>query len=235
MDQKNNKFDDLYGYGIREMRFRKQNVRLLMVRGAIESATFTDPEMRNELVFPYLSQLSFAFSLRPEIRKTLLIGGGAFAYPKYYISHYPDREMDVVEIDGRLTDIAKKHFYLDELLADESRSRRLRIINEDGFDYLLRCADSYDFIIDDAYSGKRAIRELRSETGIGLIRRRLTEGGIYAVNVAAALRGPFALRGRRMERMLKKSFRFTTTIPCDDSLSSWSLQNSLMFASDREL
>jgi spermidine synthase len=57
----------------------------------MESAVYTDPETENhELVFPYMQRFSYAFAVNPAIQKTLLIGGGAFSYPRYYLAKYPD-------------------------------------------------------------------------------------------------------------------------------------------------
>ena len=38
-----------------------------------------------------------------DIKDTLMIGGAGYNYPKYFISHYQDKTMDVVEIDGEIT------------------------------------------------------------------------------------------------------------------------------------
>lgn len=214
--------------------YRAAKVRLLLVDDAIETAVFRDPAKKYELVSPYLDQLSYAFSARPGIKKTLLIGGGGFAYPGYYISHYPDRIIDVVEINSEMIRLAREEFYLGDLL-EEYGSERLRIFNEDAFAYLLRSDQQYDFIVDDAYIGRKASGGVRSRDGIRLMRAHLSKGGILAINIVTALKGPRSLHGRRTERMVRSHFRYVTLIPCEDHLGPYEMQNCLIFASDEEL
>ncbi len=242
---------------IRERPLRGERVRWLLAGGTIESAAYLEKDRRNELVFPYLRQLAAAFGMRPGIRNTLLLGGGGFAYPRYYVSHYPERRMDVAEISPGMIRISRKLFFLDDLIRENGMSPRevfvprgaggspgmrrdgsaprLRVFCEDAFDYLLRCPERYDFIIDDAYTGRRAVGGLRSGDGIRLIRARLSAGGIYAVNVVSAMRGPLSLKKRKEERLLRKTFRYTASVPCDDTAGYLIPQNILMFASDEAL
>lgn len=218
---------------IRERDTKKGKIRYLCADGAIESAMFLEPGRRNELVFPYLRQLSCAFSFRPEIRETLLIGGGAFAYPRYYLSHYPERKIDVIEADEGMVRMARRHFFLDDLVRESEP--RLQIYIEDGFDYLLRCGKRYDFIIDDAYTGSKAASSLRSDDGMRLVRARLAPGGIYAANVVTAERGPFAMRGREMRRLMERHFRYVATVPCDEARGAWGRQNWVYLGAGEEL
>ena len=298
---------------IQDDEFRAESVRFLIVDGAIQTAVFLDPKKKYELVSPYLDQLSYAFSFRPDIKDTLLLGGGGFAYPAYYISHYPERRIDAVEIDGEMIKAAMESFYLRDLLkefgmeekdvliggteilsdvqsasmsvggqlaASASAGRqpvisrsvdqlsgtsakgsrqsafsmpadqrpvsspgagrqypqpRLRIYNKDALNYLLSSDLQYDFIIEDAYDGRRAAGSLRSDDGIRLMRSHLRKGGILAVNVVAARKGPLAIKGHETEMTLRRHFRYVAVMPCEEDVSPWATQNCLMFASDEEL
>ncbi len=318
---------------IQDDEFRAESVRFLIVDGAIQTAVFLDPKKKYELVSPYLDQLSYAFSFRPDIKDTLLLGGGGFAYPAYYISHYPERRIDAVEIDGEMIKAAMESFYLRDLLkefgmeekdvfiggteilsdvqsasmsvggqpaasmsadqqpvvsagggrqpvtsmsvdqqpvvsagggrqpvasmssdqqsvvsagggrqsvASASSDRqyiqpRLRIYNKDALNYLLSSDLQYDFIIEDAYDGRRAAGSLRSDDGIRVMRSHLRKGGILAVNVVAARKGPLAFREHETEMALRRHFRYVAVMPCEEDISTWATQNCLMFASDEEL
>ena len=231
---------------IYELSYRGRNVRLLLSRGAIESASYTDPELRDEIVSPYLRQLSWAFSFRPGITKTLMLGGGGFVYPRYYLKTFPEKRIDVVEVSRGMIRISREFFFLDDFLREQKMSpasvfgrnktdSRFRVFREDGFNYLLRADERYDFIIEDAYAGKKAVSTLRSEDGVRLMKARLTRGGICAVNVVSARKGPLARKGREMEAVLKRHFRCVAVIPCDEEESQYKIQNLLMFASDEVL
>lgn len=298
---------------IQDDEYRAEPVRFLIVDGAIQTAVFLDSKKKYELVSPYLDQLSYAFSFRPDIKDSLLLGGGGFAYPTYYISHYPERRIDAVEIDGEMIKAAMESFYLRDLLkefgmeekdvliggteilsdvqsasmsvggqpaasmssdqqpvvsagggrqpvtsmsadqqsvvsagggrqsaASASSDRqyiqpRLRIYNKDALNYLLSSDLQYDFIIEDAYDGRRAAGSLRSDDGIRLMRSHLRKGGILAVNVVAARKGPLAIKGHETEMTLRRHFRYVAVMPCEEDVSPWATQNCLMFASDEEL
>lgn len=116
-------------------------VRYLSINGLKESATYTDDRW-NELVFDYTDRYNLMFTAGIPIERVLMIGGGGYSYPKYLISHRPDVAMDVVELDPAITQLAREFFFLDRLeerFAAES-SGRLRVLCEDGRDYLERVA-----------------------------------------------------------------------------------------------
>ena len=97
--------------------------------GAYSSATFLDDDRKYDLVFDYLKKYDLMFNFT-DVKQTAMIGGAAYQYPKYFISHYPEKSMDVIEIDPMSTEIAKKFFFLDDLIYDYGE-KRLGLYNED--------------------------------------------------------------------------------------------------------
>lgn len=61
----------------------------------------------------YLSYYHLLRHFKPDFQKTLIIGGAGYSFPKSYLQKYPGKQMDVVEIDPQMTQIARDHFYLD--------------------------------------------------------------------------------------------------------------------------
>ena len=122
--------------------------RLNIDRGN-ESATFVSEDKCYELVYDYTKYYDLMFNSNIDIKETLMIGGAGYSYPKYYISHYDNKNMDVVEIDGKVTEIAKKYFYLDKLIKeyDLENSKRLNLITEDGRIFLNSNQKKYDAIL----------------------------------------------------------------------------------------
>ena len=79
------------GYGkimVRDLTEDGVELRYLLVNYQKESAMYKSIEKRDELVFKYTKQFANAFKINSEIKDSLLIGGAAFSYPKYYLSHY---------------------------------------------------------------------------------------------------------------------------------------------------
>ena len=133
----------------------EEMIRYLNIDSGYESATFVDEKKKYELVYSYTKYYDLMFNANIEINNTLLIGGAGYSYPKYFISHYEDKNMDVVEIDGGITEVAKKYFYLDDLISDYNleENKRLNLINDDGRTYLNNNQKKYDAILNDAFSG----------------------------------------------------------------------------------
>ncbi|MDO5121931.1 MAG: hypothetical protein Q4D46_07640, partial [Erysipelotrichaceae bacterium] len=80
------------------------------------SAAYTEEGRHFDLVFNYTKRFNLIFEHLKENAHILMIGGGAYSYPKYLISHYPDASISVVEIDPTAVDSAMSFFYLDELM-----------------------------------------------------------------------------------------------------------------------
>ena len=106
-----------------------------------------------------MQRFSYAFAARPAIRRTLLLGGGAFSYPRYYLKNYPNCTIDVVEISEDVLKIDEAYFGLNDL-----KTERMQIIAEDGFSYLKETKETYDLIINDAFLGSHG-RSRRCFTG----------------------------------------------------------------------
>jgi len=202
--------------------------RLLLCSHHIESAVYTVPGRENELVFPYMQSFSYAFAARPAIKKTLLIGGGAFSYPRYYLTEYPDCTIDVIEISPDVLAADEQYFGLDQVKND-----RMRIIMEDGFSYLQRTEETYDLIINDAFTGGK--HEGRDEESCRLIQLHLNSHGIYMVNSASAVKGLYSAEYCNFSNVMKKVFQHTAFLQCEEDRSLFEKQNLLLIGSEDSL
>ena len=203
-------FDTQYGRVLIYNRtIKDEPVRVLNIDSGYESATFTNEDKVNELVFEYTKLYNLMFESNNEINDTLLIGGAGYSYPKYYISHYPKKRMDVVEIDGDITKIAKKYFYLDKLIRDYNleENKRLNLITEDGRVYLNNNTKKYDAILNDAFSGKNPAKTLTTKEAISQIKKSLNENGLYLTNIISSLEGENSKFIKAEVNTLKKYFK----------------------------
>lgn len=214
--------------------YEGEEVRFLTAGRSVQSASFLSPDRRCELVFDYMKEFDWALHIRPDIKRTLLLGGGAFQYPKHYLCHYPDKEMDVVELRGSIARLALRYFFLSECLETYGRGR-LRIYIGDGLTFLKKRRFMYDLIINDAFVGFAASGGLQSVSGLKEIKEHLHEGGLYLINLAAARKGPASLKAGLMKRRLRQVFRYVLELPADEARCPFEAQNLLLFASDKEL
>ena len=113
-------------------------VRVLDVDGSMQSATYLDDDHVYDLIFAYDTYYDLAFDLNPRASNICMIGGGGYAYPKHLISTFPNKRIDVVEVDPAIEAIAHRYFFLDRLIEEfeTEKDNRLGLICEDGLEYL---------------------------------------------------------------------------------------------------
>ena len=214
-----------------------ENIRILDIDSGYESATFTDESKIYELVFEYTKYYDLMFNANIDINNTLLIGGAGYSYPKYYISHYPSKNIDVVEIDSEITELAKQYFYLDKLIQDYNleENHRLNLITNDGRIYLNETNKKYDAILNDAFSGSSPAKTLTTQECIRNIKNALNPNGVYLTNVISALEGNESKFIRAEVNTLKQEFNYVYVVPCNNDGNTYTVQNNMVIASDSTL
>jgi len=150
--------------------------------GGIQSAVFLDEP--NRLVFDYNRFFTLVDHFHPDPTRTLMIGGGAYTYPRHFLASHPSATMDVIEIDPALEKIAKDHFYLTD-------NDRMSIVHEDGRTFLNRTNETYDIIFLDVFKSDNNLPfHLTTQEAAQLIHDRLEDDGIVMVNMISAVDGP---------------------------------------------
>lgn len=212
-------------------------VRVLNIDSGYESATFVDENKVNELVFDYTKNYDLMFNANNNIKDVLLIGGAGYSYPKYYISNYEDKNLDVVEIDEKITEIAKKYFYLDKLIKDYNleNNKRLNLINADGRVYLNNNTKKYEAILNDAFSGETPAKTLTTLENVSNIKKSLTEDGVYLTNIISSLEGDNSKFLRAEVNTIKRVFKNVYVIPCAEIHNTQNVINIMVIASDKDL
>lgn len=238
--------------------YNEERMRLLLVDGAMQSAQYLDPLLEDELAFEYMREFEWAFRLHPSAQRVLLIGGGGFAYPRFFLKKYPEKSIDVVELSPTIVEVARDYFGLRTLEAQHPD--RLRVIVGDGHRYLEKLSatfaatdasvgvanagdreahtaaegDSfrYDAILNDAYIGYKSSASMQASAQ--LFHQCLSDGGLYAANMVTALRGLHSIQMRREQKNFQKVFAYTFLMQCDDEISPFVPQNNIFFASDAE-
>lgn len=120
---------------------------------------------------------------KPHFR-ALMIGGGGYALPRYLEAVYPESEIEVIELDPQVTAISRERLGL-------RRGTRIRSHNGDARALLLEWpeAASYDLVYGDAFNDLSMPYHLTTVEFLRLVRRRLTDDGVYLANVIDHLAG----------------------------------------------
>lgn len=115
----------------------QKNVKDLHIDNVTHAGMFLED---TSLVYDYTKYYHLHDVLLPSSKNILMFGGAAYSYPKSFLENYPDKTLDVVEIDSTITDIAKKHFKL----VDDPR---LNIYHQDARVFLNTTQEKYDAIL----------------------------------------------------------------------------------------
>lgn len=212
----------------------EDSYRTLLVGKGHESATYIDENKCNELVYEYTKYYDLMFESSKEIKNVLMIGGAGYSYPKYYISNYLDKSIDVVEIDEDITKIAKEYFYLDKLIKDYNlnENNRLGLIAEDGRTYLNKNTKKYDAILNDAFAGETPAVTLTTLEAAQKVYNSLSKNGLYLSNVISSIDGENSKFIKTEVNTLKQVFKNVYVVPCNDLNNHETTQNNMVVATD---
>ncbi|WP_028575558.1 fused MFS/spermidine synthase [Desulfonatronovibrio hydrogenovorans] len=179
--------------------------------GRYQSAMYVDDPQ--ELILEYTKYFRLIKHFNPDIKKTLMLGGGAYSFPKHYLNALPKAEIHVVEIDPEFTRLAREHFYLQD-------SPRLTITHQDGRTYLNSSSQKYDAIVADVFSGSYYIPfQMTTLEAVENMSRLLKPKGVVLMNIISAAGGPnsryFQAQLKTFEQVFPQVFAFQVDAPID--------------------
>lgn len=148
---------------------------------AMQSAVRLDAP--NELLLPYTRFFEMAFHFKPNATRFLVLGGGGYSFPKYLLANYPRATVDVVEIDPKVTELARDYFCLTD-------DPRLNVIHEDARSALRKLRAGYDVILVDVFNSHYSIPfHLTTRETAQLLREKLADDGVVILNILSAIEG----------------------------------------------
>jgi spermidine synthase len=160
---------------------------------------------------------------RDDQLRAFFIGGGGYTFPKYIEAIYPDADVDVVEIDPGVTEVAHDFLGL-------KRDTEMMIRHEDARLYLERePTELYDLIIGDAFNDFSVPYHLTTKEFNDRVRAWLEDDGLYLVNIVDGARGEFL---RAYTRTLRETFRHTYLAPTGEGWRRSPRTTFVVIASD---
>jgi len=152
--------------GLRTLWFKKDGARQSVVK-------LGDPDF---LELPYARAMLAALAFCEKPGRVLIIGLGGGTIPGFLRKHYPSMEIDAVDIDPDVVDVAHRFFGFCEDSA-------LRAHVADGRRFIEECQKPYDMILLDAYGPDSIPEHLATLEFLQAVRRALAPGGIAAGNL----------------------------------------------------
>jgi spermidine synthase len=154
------------GDGLRALRFGRNGVRQSLVK-------LGDPAY---LGLPYARVALTGLALSKEHRRFLVIGLGAGTLPAFLRMHYPEAEIDAVDIDPEVAFVAKEYFGFRE-------DDRMRVHVADGRKFIESAARPYDVIFLDAFGADSVPTHLTTHEFLSAVRRAVKAGGVVIGNI----------------------------------------------------
>ena len=196
-------------------------VKIMAVNNENYSSMFLDSD---ELVNEYTKYYHLAKHFNPNFKKTLMLGGAGYSYPKDFLLKYPEVKIDVIEIDPKVTELAKKYFKLKE-------DPRLTIYHEDGRVYLNKTQEKYDVIFGDAFSSHYSLPyQLTTKEAIQKEYDILNDDGVVVLNIISAIEGTGGEFLRAEYATYKNIFPQVYLFPVRNSDDENAVQNIMLVA-----
>jgi len=133
---------------------------------------------RDELIFNYTRMIMASLYLNPAPKRILIVGLGGGTLVHAFQRLAPDAEIDAVEIDDAVVQVARKYFGLES-------GPRTRISVEDGRVFVKRAqrrGEKYDLIVLDAFDHEYIPEHMLTREFLIEVRSLLSDRGVLAGN-----------------------------------------------------
>lgn len=164
--------------------------------------------------FQYTEFFHMPWLWNSTMTNVLMIGLGGGSIQRAYQHYYPQVNIDTVELDPSVLEVARKFFFV-----TETPTHKVHI--SDGRIFLRRTQKKYDAIILDAYKsgryGSYIPYHLVTKEFFEIARDRLTDNGVVVYNVIGTLQGWRADILGSVYKTLKAVFPQVYLFPATDS------------------
>ena len=127
-------------------------------------------------VFEYSALMFVGLGLKPKNEDIALIGLGGGYIPLVFRLHLPKVYLDVIEIDPKVAELARRYFQFQE-------TDKIRLKISDGRHYLNSDGKRYDQIWIDVFSGDYIPEHMTTLEFLKIVRTRLKDDGLVVQNV----------------------------------------------------
>ena len=168
------------------------------------------------LLLPYTwYMMAFPLAGIGDPKRALMFGVGAGSMIHYLRRHFPDCQIDAVDISPTVLGVAKDFFGLHD---DDF----LHIHCQDGDEFLRRSQSLYDLILLDAFDGEGMAEGLYATPFFTEVGRHLTTDGIFCCNLWSGQ----ATKRRRVFRQLREVLVNTIFLPVPERGNTASLSGT---------
>jgi spermidine synthase len=147
----------------------------LFLNGNLQFNSRDEYRYHEALVHPALASLN-----QPAVG--LVLGGGDGMAVREILKYRSIREVTLVDLDKRMTDLFTEQDLLSRLNHDSLRDPRVSVITDDAFVWLKKCRKQFDFIVVDFPDpGNFSLGKLYSDTFYRALKKVLKEDGLIVI------------------------------------------------------
>lgn len=152
-----------------------------------------------QLYLPYSQAMMLALSWAPDAKRGLILGHGGGSLAKWLGRHWPEMELDTVEVDPSVALAAERYF-------EYQPGPRHHVHVKDARAFLQSTAAQYDVIWVDAFARHLIPFHLTTKEFFSELREHLRPDGVVAVNLASSGEGSDLLREHAVVSTLRSAF-----------------------------
>jgi spermidine synthase len=149
------------------------------------------------------------------VERVMIVGGGDLSIADEALKHKGVKEVVLVDIDGRVVELCRKHFA--EVNKRAFRDRRLTVEIADAFEYLARkeARSRFDLIVGDRPDPIGPGKALFGETFYQRIKRALRPGGFATFQTGVPFYQPWEITEalKELQAYFPRSGLYLTVVP----------------------
>jgi spermidine synthase len=196
------------------------DTRSLRFGSSFQSETYIDDPF--ETAYKYTDYFFLGPAYKPDTGSMLFLGLGGGSAPKRFWRDFPELELQVVELDPVVVDVAHRFFAVPD-------DPRLPIAVADARQYLERSSARWDVIAIDTFFEDGLPFHLTTREFLELVRKRLTPGGVVVTNIIGSVSGD----GSKLFRSLYRTYRSVfPTVLVHPVAGGTGYQNLIVVATD---
>ncbi|MEZ4722643.1 MAG: fused MFS/spermidine synthase [Flavobacteriales bacterium] len=194
----------------------------MALNGHVNSGMYLDDPVVDQ-VYAYANYFRLAEYFNPGFENALMLGAGAYSFPKLFQHNWPDRTLTVVEIDEQLTALSEEHFSFDKGL-------NTTLVHEDARTYLQRTDERFDVIFSDVFTSPLDVPfQLTTQECYQAQFDRLNDNGVLIVNVLGSWEGEHSIFLKSQVKTAQSVFNEVRLIEVSES-SKGSVKNNMLIA-----
>lgn len=152
-----------------------------------------------ELYLPYSQLMLASVALVPQPTRALILGHGGGSLAKWLGRHWPELEVDLVEVDPSVVRVAERYF-------GYGASPRHHVHVKDARAFLRGTTGQYDLIWLDVFARHLIPFHLTTQEFFRELHAHLSPDGILAINLASSGEGPDRARARAIVTTVRTVF-----------------------------